>query len=59
VARQHEADIRLLGRAVSRVADVAVCITTLRQATRWAKALELRRGWQTAGWSSALVESGP
>ncbi|HKR77061.1 MAG TPA: methylglyoxal synthase [Rhodanobacter sp.] len=43
VARQHEADIQLLERAVTTVTDTAVCITTPRLAARWAEAVELRR----------------
>lgn len=39
VARQHQVDIRLLERTVTMLADVALCITT-----RWAEAMELRRG---------------
>lgn len=39
VARQHEADIQLLERAVRVVTDKATCITSPRVAERWAKAL--------------------
>ena len=43
VARQHEADIQLLERAVTTLTDTAVCITTPRLAARWAEAVVLRR----------------
>lgn len=43
VARQHEADIQLLERAVTTLTDVAMCITTPRVAARWVEAVELRR----------------
>ncbi|MDV3467249.1 methylglyoxal synthase [Stenotrophomonas sp. C3(2023)] len=43
VARQHEADIQLLERAVTTVTDQAVCITAPRVAARWASAAALRR----------------
>ena len=36
VARQHEADIQLLERAVTTVTDEAVCITAPNIAARWA-----------------------
>jgi methylglyoxal synthase len=49
VARQHEADIQLLERAVTTVTDAAVCITTPRVAARWAEAAELRRGRKAGG----------
>ena len=49
VARQHEADIQLLERAVTTVTDVAVCITTPRVAARWAEAAELRRKRRPGG----------
>lgn len=49
VARQHEADIQLLERAVTTVTDVAVCITTPRVAARWAEAVELRRERRAGG----------
>ena len=49
VARQHEADIQLLERAVTTVTDTAVCITTPRVAARWAEAVELRRGRRAGG----------
>lgn len=42
VARQHEADIQLLERAVTTVTDSAVCITAPRVAERWAVAATLR-----------------
>jgi len=38
VARQHEADIQLLERAVTTVTDDAVCITAPAVAQRWASA---------------------
>jgi len=44
VARQHEADIQLLERAVTTVTDQAVCITAPRVAARWATAAALRAG---------------
>jgi methylglyoxal synthase len=42
VARQHEADIQLLERAVTTVTDHAVCITSPAIAARWATAAALR-----------------
>ncbi|WP_305806595.1 methylglyoxal synthase [Stenotrophomonas sp. YIM B06876] len=42
VARQHEADIQLLERAVTTVTDTAVCITSPNVAARWAAAAGLR-----------------
>ena len=42
VARQHEADIQLLERAVTTVTDEAVCMTSPRVATRWAAAAQRR-----------------
>lgn len=42
VARQHEADIQLLERAVTTVTDRAVCITSPTVAVRWAAAVKLR-----------------
>jgi methylglyoxal synthase len=42
VARQHEADIQLLERAVTTVTDHAVCITSPGVAERWASAAQLR-----------------
>lgn len=42
VARQHEADIQLLERAVTTVTDEAVCMTAPRVATRWAEAARRR-----------------
>jgi hypothetical protein len=42
VARQHEADIQLLERAVTTVTDQAVCITAPRVAERWAQAASTR-----------------
>ncbi|CAM4416298.1 methylglyoxal synthase [Stenotrophomonas lactitubi] len=44
VARQHEADIQLLERAVTTVTDQAVCITAPRVAARWAEAAAKRAG---------------
>ena len=42
VARQHEADIQLLERAVTTVTDEAVCMTSPMVARRWAKAVVRR-----------------
>ena len=42
VARQHEADIQLLERAVTTVSEHAVCITAPKVANRWAEAVQLR-----------------
>jgi methylglyoxal synthase len=42
VARQHEADIQLLERAVTTVSDLAVCTTTPVVARRWAEAATRR-----------------
>ncbi|MBB5944360.1 MULTISPECIES: methylglyoxal synthase [unclassified Xanthomonas] len=42
VARQHEADIQLLERAVTTVTDSAVCITSPAIAARWAQAADRR-----------------
>ncbi|WP_266170356.1 methylglyoxal synthase [Dyella subtropica] len=42
VARQHEADIQLLERAVTTVTDDAVCITSPVVARRWAEAANKR-----------------
>lgn len=42
VARQHEADIQLLERAVTTVTDEAVCMTSPRVAARWADAVRRR-----------------
>ena len=42
VARQHEADIQLLERAVTTVTDGAVCMTSPRVAARWADAARKR-----------------
>ena len=42
VARQHEADIQLLERAVTTVTDHAVCSTSPVVAQRWAEAALLR-----------------
>lgn len=42
VARQHEADIQLLERAVTTVTDVAACITSPAVAQRWAEAARIR-----------------
>ncbi len=43
VARQHEADIQLLERAVTTVTDDAVCTTSPAMAARWAEAVGRRR----------------
>jgi methylglyoxal synthase len=48
VARQHEADIQLLERAVTTRTDEAVCITSPRVAARWADAVRLRQAAVTA-----------
>jgi methylglyoxal synthase len=42
VARQHEADIQLLERAVTTVTDEAVCTTSLAVAKRWCEAVGKR-----------------
>jgi methylglyoxal synthase len=42
VARQHEADIQLLERAVTTVTDETVCMTAPRVAHRWAEAVRRR-----------------
>lgn len=42
VARQHEADIQLLERAVTTVTDEAVCITSPAVASRWVAAVRRR-----------------
>ena len=42
VARQHEADIQLLERAVTTVTDTAVCITSPAVASRWVAAARRR-----------------
>jgi methylglyoxal synthase len=42
VARQHEADIQLLERAVTTVTDEAVCTTSLAVARRWCEAVSKR-----------------
>lgn len=42
VARQHEADIQLLERAVTTRTDEAVCLTSPKVAVRWASAVPLR-----------------
>ncbi len=42
VARQHEADIQLLERAVTTVTDQAVCSTSPLVAPRWAEAAKRR-----------------
>lgn len=42
VARQHEADIQLLERAVTTRTDDAVCMTSPKVAARWAAAVTLR-----------------
>lgn len=43
VARQHEADIQLLERAVTTVTDDAVCATSPAMATRWMAAVAKRQ----------------
>jgi methylglyoxal synthase len=43
VARQHEADIQLLERAVTTVTDAAVCFTSPAVAARWVAATRLRK----------------
>lgn len=43
VARQHEADIRLLERAVTTVTDEAMCMTSPTVARRWTEAVALRQ----------------
>ncbi|HEY0333326.1 MAG TPA: methylglyoxal synthase [Stenotrophomonas sp.] len=47
VARQHEADIQLLERAVTTVTDHAVCITSPIVARRWAEAAKRRASLAT------------
>ena len=42
VARQHEADIQLLERAVTTRTDEVVCMTSPKVAARWATAARLR-----------------
>lgn len=42
VARQHEADIQLLERAVTTRTDEAACITSPKVAARWADAVRMR-----------------
>ncbi|NII12187.1 methylglyoxal synthase [Oleiagrimonas sp. C23AA] len=42
VARQHEADIQLLDRAVATVTDEAMCMTSPAVAQRWADAAQRR-----------------
>jgi methylglyoxal synthase len=42
VARQHEADIQLLERAVRVVTEAATCATSPTVARRWAQAVEKR-----------------
>ncbi|WP_243042146.1 methylglyoxal synthase [Dyella sedimenti] len=42
VARQHEADIQLLERAVTTRTDTAVCMTSPKVAARWAEAAQQR-----------------
>jgi len=44
VARQHEADIQLLERAVTTVTDDAVCTTSPAVAHRWLQAVTARAG---------------
>ena len=48
VARQHEADIQLLERAVRVVTSHATCVTSPGVARRWARAATLRQA-QSAG----------
>ncbi len=43
VARQHEADIQLLERAVRVVTETATCATSVQVARRWAQAVEKSR----------------
>ena len=47
VARQHEADIQLLERAVTTVTDEAVCITSPAVAARWVAAARRRASMRT------------
>jgi methylglyoxal synthase len=47
VARQHEADIQLLERAVTTMTDEAVCITSPKIAARWAGAVRSRESRQS------------
>ncbi|MEJ1097398.1 MULTISPECIES: methylglyoxal synthase [unclassified Pseudoxanthomonas] len=49
VARQHEADIQLLERAVTTVTDDAVCTTSPAVAQRWCAAVERRRALALVG----------
>lgn len=42
VARQHEADIQLLERAVTTVTDTVACLTSPAVADRWAMAARMR-----------------
>jgi len=44
VARQHEADIQLLERAVTTVTDTVACLTSPAVADRWAQAVRIRAG---------------
>ncbi|HET6552581.1 MAG TPA: methylglyoxal synthase [Dyella sp.] len=44
VARQHEADIQLLERAVTTRTDETVCMTSPRVASRWSEAVRKRNG---------------
>jgi len=44
VARQHEADIQLLERAVTTVTDTVACLTSPAVADRWAQAAHIRAG---------------
>lgn len=44
VARQHEADIRLLERAVTTVTDEAMCMTSPMVARHWTEAVVKRSG---------------
>ncbi|KAF1694189.1 methylglyoxal synthase [Pseudoxanthomonas koreensis] len=48
VARQHEADIQLLERAVTTVTDDAMCITSPVVAARWMDAVGRRARWRAA-----------
>ena len=47
VARQHEADIQLLERAVTTVTDEAVCMTSPTVAQRWIAAVRRRASLRT------------
>lgn len=49
VARQHEADIQLLERAVRVVTDSATCATSPSVARRWAEAVRKRQAMSPGG----------